>query len=277
MHRVRTFLLRAFLGLLLVAVTSIGYAFWIEPRWVEVTTVRLNLPHLPPEFAGYRIVQFSDLHADEWMTPDRLSRMVAIANRQTPDLVALTGDYVTHDPEIHAQTLLGLRELKARDGAIAVLGNHDHWTDAPTVRRALQQAGILELSNQVHLLQRQGRSLPIAGVDDVWYNQDRLDLVLEQLPNQPGAILLVHEPDFADTSAATGRFDLQLSGHSHGGQVKVPFWGQPILPPYGKKYPSGRYQIGQMVQYTNRGLGMVKPYVRFHCRPEITLFVLNPA
>jgi len=99
--------------------------------------------------------------------------------------------------------------------------------------------------------------------------------VLALLPDEGCAILLAHEPDYADISAPTGRFDLQLSGHSHGGQVILPFIGPPILPSYSHKYPVGQYQVGSMIQYTNRGLGTVAPMVRFNCRPEITVFTLR--
>jgi predicted MPP superfamily phosphohydrolase len=98
--------------------------------------------------------------------------------------------------------------------------------------------------------------------------------VIDQLPADGAALLLAHEPDFADTSAATGRFDLQLSGHSHGGQVRVPLVGAPRLPPLGRKYPIGVYQVGSMLQYTSRGVGMIPPRVRFCCRPEIALLTL---
>jgi predicted MPP superfamily phosphohydrolase len=98
---------------------------------------------------------------------------------------------------------------------------------------------------------------------------------LERLPEEGAAILLAHEPDFADLSARTGRFDLQLSGHSHGGQVKLPLFGIPYLPRFARKYPRGRYQVGKMILYTNRGLGMVHLPFRFNSRPEITLFTLN--
>jgi predicted MPP superfamily phosphohydrolase len=95
------------------------------------------------------------------------------------------------------------------------------------------------------------------------------------LPAEGCAILLAHEPDCADDSAATGRFDLQISGHSHGGQVSLPLIGPPVLPYLAQKYPSGLYQVGQMFQYTNRGVGMTPPYVRLNCRPEITVFTLE--
>ena len=103
----------------------------------------------------------------------------------------------------------------------------------------------------------------------------RLDQVLDKLTDDSPAILLAHEPDFADISSKTGRFAMQVSGHSHGGQVIVPFHGPLVLPYLGQKYPKGLYRLGQMVQYTNRGVGMIYPYVRFNCPPEITLFVLD--
>jgi predicted MPP superfamily phosphohydrolase len=133
----------------------------------------------------------------------------------------------------------------------------------------------VNLSNEVYTLSQDGEELHIAGVDDIWEKQDRLDLVLEKLPDAGAAILLAHEPDFADQSADTGRFDLQLSGHSHGGQVVIPFVGAPLLPYLGMKYPSGLYRVGTMWQYTNRGVGMARLKVRFNCRPEITVFTLE--
>jgi predicted MPP superfamily phosphohydrolase len=114
-------------------------------------------------------------------------------------------------------------------------------------------------------------------VDDILVKQDRLDVVLAKLPDSGPAILLAHEPDYADTSAETGRFGLQLSGHSHGGQIVVPFFG-PVLTPYlGVKYYSGLYKVRDMWQYTNRGVGVIGFGVRFNCRPEITVFTLRPA
>ncbi len=103
----------------------------------------------------------------------------------------------------------------------------------------------------------------------------RLDKVLEALPEEGAAILLAHEPDFADESAATGRFDLQLSGHSHGGQVAIPFLGPLRLPLMGRKYPLGLYKVGRMTLYTNRGIGTVGLPVRFFARPEITVLTLT--
>ena len=143
------------------------------------------------------------------------------------------------------------------------------------MRQILRESSIIEVGNAVHTLQRSDATLHIAGVDDHWERKDRLDLVLDILPQEGAAILLAHEPDFADISAATGRFDLQLSGHSHGGQVIIPFLGPPMLPWFARKYPIGLYKVGDMFQYTNRGVGMIPPTVRFNCRPEITVLTLK--
>jgi predicted MPP superfamily phosphohydrolase len=257
-------------------VGSYGYAKRIEPGWIEVSNVGLALPRLPVGFEGYRIAQISDIHMGDWMDRDKLAEVVGMANSLKPDLIALTGDFVTHSADRSAQDLVEmLGALAAADGVAGVLGNHDHWSDPAVVRQVLKESGIINVSNGVHTLQRGRGLLHIAGVDDVWKQQDRLDVVLERLPAEGGAILLAHEPDFADTSATTGRFDLQISGHSHGGQVVLPFAGPLRLPFLGRKYPLGLYRVGSMLQYTNRGVGMVTPHVRFNCRPEITLFTLR--
>ena len=148
-------------------------------------------------------------------------------------------------------------------------------TDAGLVRRILRESGIIEVGNSIHTIRRGESLLHIAGLDDYWEHKDRLDFVLKNLPPEGAAILLIHEPDFADISAATGRFDLQLSGHSHGGQVILPFFGPLVLPLYARKYPLGIYRVGQMFQYTNRGIGTIPPAIRFNCRPEITLLTLK--
>jgi hypothetical protein len=146
--------------------------------------------------------------------------------------------------------------------------------NAEWVERSLSQAGVEVLRNSVKTIQRGGAKLNIAAVDDVRQKMDRLDQVLEMLPEEGAAILLAHEPDFADVSSLTGRFDLQISGHSHGGQIVLPIIGPPLLPAMGRKYPSGLYYVNNMLLYTNRGIGVTTINARFNCRPEITLFTL---
>ncbi|MBZ0280454.1 MAG: metallophosphoesterase [Anaerolineae bacterium] len=267
------------LGTVGAGVGGFGYAHDIEPDRVEVVRVNLTLPRLNPAFNGYQLVQISDIHIDTGMTKERLQRIVQMVNDLQPDAIAITGDYITgrwlleRSLENLVEVLSGLR---AKDAAVAVLGNHDHWTDANGVRGVLRDSGLTELSNAVHTVRRGDAMLHLSGVDDYWERNDRLDEVLDLLPEEGAAILLAHEPDYADISAATGRFDLQISGHSHGGQVIIPVLNRPVVvPTYGRKYPLGRYQVGTMIQYTNRGLGTVPPAVRFNCRPEITLFTLS--
>ena len=193
---------------------------------VELTRLRTVLPRLDPAFDGYRLVQISDIHMDEWMTRQRLEDIVSQVNQLEPDLVAVTGDFITDARQQYLGDLVfAMSKLRGRDGVVAVLGNHDYWSDQSFVRLVLKESGITELPNKVLSLERNDSRLHICGVDCSYEGHDRLDQVLEQLPEQGAAILMVHEPDFADTSAATGRFDLQISGHSHGGQVVLPFVG----------------------------------------------------
>jgi uncharacterized protein len=266
----------AALGAGLVGLIGLAYARKIEPARLEINEFEVRLPRLGKAFDGYRLVHISDIHMDEWMNARRLARIIQIVNSLQPDLVAITGDFVTHHPERHAPTLARIfRGLRAADGAGAVLGNHDHWSNDSIIRRMIRDAGLIDLNNNIHTIWRGEQALHIAGVDDYMEKMDRLDLVLEKLPEDGAAILLAHEPDFADRSGPTGRFDLQLSGHSHGGQVNLPVVGPPYLPRHSEKYPHGLYQVGEMQLYTNRGLGMVHLPLRWNSRPEITVFTLR--
>ena len=253
------------------------YAREVETRRVEVRHVALTLPRLSPEFDGYRVVQVGDLHLDDWTKPERLSGIAKKVNDQRPDLVAITGDFASYSAQkFDTRRLVGaLRALRARDGCVAILGNHDYLTDVKLVRRCIRDAGVVELSNSVLTLRRGDAALHVAGIDDVMEGRSRLDLVLRRLPERGAAILLAHEPDFADVSSATGRFDLQLSGHSHGGQIGIPLLRRLVLPPFSQRYTRGLYEVGEMFLYTNRGLGFVHLRARFLCRPEITVFTLR--
>jgi predicted MPP superfamily phosphohydrolase len=269
------------LDFFLLAIGGVGYGYLMEPNWFKVETIRLKLPRLSRKFSGLRIAQISDIHMGGWMNLERLQRVADLVIEEKPDLLLITGDFVIgHSAaDISQQSvqdlITGLSRLGTSFPTFAVLGNHDYWTDVETVRHILSSSGITELTNTVFTLQRENESLHLCGVDDIWEGDARLDDVIAQLSDDGSAILLAHEPDFADTSAATERFDLQLSGHTHGGQVVLPWIGPPILPYLGRKYPSGLYQVGEMFQYTNRGIGMASLPIRINCPPEITLFVLE--
>jgi uncharacterized protein len=255
------------------------YAREVETRWVEVTSLSLVLRRLAPEFDGYRVVQIGDLHFDEWSEPGRLDGIVERINEADPDLIAITGDFASYSArELDAGRLAGaLGRLRARDARLAIVGNHDYLTGVGLVRRCLREAGLTELANDVCTVRRGDAALHVAGIDDVMEGRSRLDLVLSRLPEEGAAILLAHEPDFADVSSTTRRFDLQLSGHSHGGQVRIPLLTRLALPPLSQRYTSGLYRVGDMLQYTNRGIGFVNLRLRFRCRPEITVLTLRSA
>jgi uncharacterized protein len=264
----------------LMGTGGLVYARELEPSWVEITQQKLKLPRLGKAFDGFRIVQVSDIHMGGWMNEARFSSVMKLALNQGADLLALTGDFVNYhrDPKVVAGAIENLSEVFNTLGNIArvgVLGNHDHHTAPDQIRTLMEKHQIIDLTYNVHTLERGGEQLHIAGVDDMLYGLPDLNKVVTSLPQEGSAILLSHEPDFADESAKTGRFDLQISGHSHGGQVVFPFAGPPYLPRGGQKYYAGLYQVGAMLQYTNRGVGMVAPYVRFNCRPEITVFTLR--
>jgi uncharacterized protein len=276
LKKLRLFLVRAIqvllMGCVLIFATSV-YAHKIEPNWLEITNNTIDLSKLDRAFNGYRIVQITDLHSGDGIDRHQLEAVVEAVNAQQPDLVVITGDHVSRLPRQHVELLDTLAKLQPRDLTISILGNHDVYNDPTPIRAAIKQAGITLLENSIYTIKRGNATLHIAGVGDVFSEQDKLDRVLAQLPATGAAIMLAHEPDFADEAAATGRFGLQLSGHSHGGQVRIPFYGG-YLPELARNYPLGRYQVGNMTQYTSRGIGMIKIYARFNCRPEISVFNL---
>ncbi|MEM8639917.1 MAG: metallophosphoesterase [Cyanobacteria bacterium P01_G01_bin.54] len=260
---------------LAVGLCLLFYGTQIEPQWLEVRSQTATLPHLDPAFNGFKLVQLSDLHVHSLR--DRLRRdLVQNLQQQQPELIVLTGDFAgqgddlaTVGPELETV----LKEIRAIAPTLAVLGNHDYWLNPQWVQEVLQRAEIPLLKNEIDAIERSSARLYLGGVDDAMVGRDRLGQVLAQLPPEGAVILLVHEPDFADTAAATGRFDLELSGHSHGGQIRL---GKPlILPPWGRNYPAGWYQVGTMQHYTNRGLGTTVLPLRLGSRPEMTVFRLK--
>jgi uncharacterized protein len=259
-----------------------NYHFPVQSSSVKVETVHLKLGRLPLGFSGIRIAQISDIHMGGWMNLARFQHVADLVQAQKPDVLLITGDFLIGHrfPNSGWQWIDDLTKvlspLAASIPSFAVLGNHDYWTNPQAVRDMLRHCRITDLTNAVFTLTREGENLHLCGVDDIKEGDVRLDKVVAQLKENNAAILLAHEPDFADTSAATGKFDLQVSGHSHGGQIVIPFYGPPILPRTGRKYPSGLYKVGNMFQYTNRGVGMDTFPIRFNCPAEITIFELEP-
>ncbi len=277
---VRRRFLKISLASLFASIGSVAYASNAETTNIEIVRLELKLPRLAPAFDGYRVVQISDIHMGTGMTGEQLHRIVNMVNAEQPDVIALTGDYVTFGniQPLMQPLVSAFSQLKPKDITLATQGNHDYVTDPLMVSQMLRDSGVTELKNSVHTISRGSSVLHFAGVDTLWYNKADITQVLPLLPGNDCAVLLAHEPDFADISAATGRFDLQISGHSHGGQIRWPVVNRPVIVPrHGTKYPIGQYQVGSMIQYTNRGVGTSLPAIRLNCRPEITVYTLRSA
>lgn len=248
-----------------------------KPELFDLVNVDVKIKNLPFTFHNYRIINLTDIHLGQWISPEYLSGVVDYVNSLNPDMITLTGDYVSYILEGYEDDLLdSFKRLKAKDGKFAVLGNHDHWAGAEEIRKILKQSDVVDLSNDVYTLEKEGEKLNISGVDSLTVGADDFDKVLEKLPSDGASILLVHEPDFAKISSKTGRFDLQMSGHSHGGQLVIPgVKTTPFRCSYSFKYPVGAYNVDNMIQYTSKGLGTNSFWLRINCKPEITQFYLK--
>lgn len=269
----RLFSLMAGMG----ALSGVGglYAWQVEPYRLKVEQVPVRLPRLSDAAEGLRLVQLSDIHLGPYVSLDHVATAVQTAVALQPDLFVLTGDFVSGSAAHLKPAIDLLRLLRAPLGTYAVLGNHDHWANPGAIRRYLSEAHIRVLSNQSVRLMGKGGGLWLAGVDDVWERQDDLRATLADVPARACVLALVHEPDFVDESARAG-IALQLSGHSHGGQVRLPLIGAPVLPYLGRRYPIGLQRAGNTWVYTSRGIGVIYPPIRLNCPPEITLLTLHP-
>jgi predicted MPP superfamily phosphohydrolase len=266
-----------------------GIALALDGRFecarLQLRRVEIPLSHLPEAFDGFRIAQLSDFHYDDF-SAGPIRKSVQLVNALDPDLVVLTGDFVTvslfslgHKPHRHASRAAGpcaevLAGLKAPRGSFAVLGNHDAGADPHFITSALQAHGIKVLRNASLPIEKDSSRMWMAGVADALEAQPDLSAAIGRIPRGETTILLAHEPDFAD-QAAFHPVDLQLSGHSHGGQIWVPGIGAPWLPPLARRYPRGLYKIRDLTLYTNIGIGTIRAPVRINCVPEVTLITLR--
>lgn len=254
---------------------GVAYSFQVEPYQIQVERVRMTLPRLPGVFDGMTIAQLSDLHLGPYVTEEHLAKAVQMTNALKPDAIVLTGDLVNSSWRYIQPCTEIIARLDAPLGVYAVLGNHDYWVGFLSLMvQSVRDSGITLLRNQAVPITRGSSTLYLLGIDDWWLRLANMKRALENVPDNACKIALMHEPDFADISAQA-EIDLQLSGHSHGGQVRVPFIGPLILPKYGEKYPMGMYRVGNFTRlYTTRGIGVLPPGVRLNCPPEITLLTL---
>ena len=257
----------------LVCVGGPAYATLVEPQWLALERVTVSLDGLPPHLEGLKLALLADFHLGPHVEREQVAQAVDVAQATGADLILLAGDFVSTASA--AETCAEeVARLHAPHGVYACLGNHDHWTAPERVAGALAEVGVEVLRNRALEVDD---GLWLAGVDDVWEQHADLAASLSEVPSGATVLLLAHEPDFADQVAADGRVALQLSGHTHGGQICLPFLGPPVLPYLGRRYPAGLYRIGRMQLYVTRGVGLIAPPVRFNCRPEVTLLELRAA
>lgn len=270
-----------FLAILLCGLSLALWAFVIEPNRLVVRKSEIKLADWPASLNGLRIVAISDIHAgSRYINEAKLDKLVAMVNETEPDLIVILGDFIARDekekllmePEVTARHLSALR---SKYGNYAVLGNHDWMFDGERVRRSLTSAGIRVLESEAASIEKDGQTIWLLGVPDLWTRQP-IDLrpALLQI-NKPGPIIaLTHNPDVFPTLPST--ITLTLAGHTHGGQVSIPFIGRPVIPSrYGE-----RYAIGQIVEnnrhlFVTPGIGTTGIAVRFRVPPEISVVTVS--
>ncbi|EJW14919.1 metallophosphoesterase [Paenibacillus alvei] len=259
-----------------------GYARYIEPTYVRQRKIELGIRGLPLSFDGMTIAHLSDIHYGHNLNKSKLESIVqdVLANR--PDVICFTGDIVDHGDVVPAEIVSVLRQLRAPYGSYAVLGNHDYrGNGAQAVLKAMEEADIRMLTNDHVVLKRNQDMLALAGIDDALEGTPDMRRAMRGISNTMCCILLAHEPDWGMV-AREYKVDLQLSGHSHGGQVRLPLIGPLFLPKLGERYPDGLYVLKRenmperpLLIYTSRGIGTTLLPIRLLCPPEWTLLTLR--
>ena len=264
----------------------VGYAYHVEPTWLEVNRFDIPVPDLPPAFHGLKVAHLTDFHYGAQIPAGYLEDALRRTSDLNPDVIALTGDFVDRGPRHVATAARLFRGLKAPLGVYAVLGNHDFAVhNARGVRRdpglhavvadALGREGVRVLRNESVRHERGGGGLVVAGVDDLWSREsDPAAALGPHAPDTP-RVVLAHNPQSVDLFG-DHRFDLVLSGHTHGGQVDWPGLGRVLLGRKAKRWAAGLYPHGPGHLYVNKGVGFGWRF-RFGVRPEVALFTLKPA
>ncbi|WP_340004904.1 metallophosphoesterase [Paenibacillus sp. FSL K6-0276] len=271
----RQFLARGAATVIGAGLLTSGYAWQGEPNWIEVTKLKLSFKDLPSAFSGMKIAHFSDTHLGFNKDARDLARLAERIIKAEPDLICFTGDIVDSNPEDLVESVSVLAALNAPLGKYAILGNHD-YKNTKRITELLNSAGFLVLRNEAYLLKRGGAVMAVTGLDDLLHGEPDPVKALSGVPAGTFTVLMMHEPDYADTAQAHS-FHLQLSGHSHGGQIRMPLLGAPFTPYGSQKYINGLYYTDakSMPVYVNRGFGETVMPFRFLCRPELTVLTLH--
>ena len=246
-----------------------------EPYQLTVEHHQIYLRRLPPELDGFRIVQLSDIHHSPFTSREIIERAVRTATSLQPDIIALTGDYISKERAYAAPCAELLGRLRARHGVYAVLGNHDHWTDAALITDLFRAEGITMLVNEGMRFEKNGAAFWLAGVDDTMVGLEDLSLSLAGSRADEMKLLLAHNPIILRRAARAG-VDLVLSGHTHGGQVSLRS-DRNAKGKQRRRLLKGLARHGDTQIYVTRGLGTVVLPVRFGCPPEVSLLELRKA
>lgn len=253
----RKWLRRVAVATVLTPIAGISYSF-LEAGWIEVTQSNISIHNLPKVFHGLRVAVLADIHHGS-MTPIRFVRRVVDQTLAlNPDLIVLVGDFVEgHDGANYFDPCFAeLDRLHAPHGVLAVPGNHDYWNRIQKYHSAPNKTKIQEMTNNGLWLQKAGQRLHIGGVDDLWCGRPSLEFALGDAGPDDVCLLLCHNPDYVE-QMTDPRIGLVVSGHMHGGQVRIPFLGGPIPSNYGTKYLKGLVQGPVAQVYVSRGLGTV--------------------
>ncbi|MEK4346012.1 metallophosphoesterase [Paenibacillus sp. FSL P4-0184] len=271
----RQFLVRGAATVIGAGLLTSGYAWQGEPNWIQVTKLKLSFKDIPSAFSGMKVVHFSDTHLGFNKDARDLARLAERIAKEEPDLICFTGDIVDSNPEDLVDAIPVLAELNAPLGKYAVLGNHD-FKNTKRIIELFTSAGFRVLRNESYLLKRGGAVMAVTGLDDLLHGEPDPVKALKGVPAGTFTVLMMHEPDYADIAQAHS-FHLQLSGHSHGGQIRLPFLGAPFTPYGSQKYINGLYYTDtkRMPVYVNRGFGETVMPFRFLCRPELTVLTLR--
>jgi predicted MPP superfamily phosphohydrolase len=243
-----------------------------EANLISIEETKIRLARLPKELDGFRIVHLSDIHHSPFTSLEHITRVVEVANDLKPDMFVLTGDYVSHDQDFAAPVANALGELRADFGTHACLGNHDHWTNAELVTHLLRGEGINVLINEGQRLHLRDASFWLAGVDDLMVGKTDVRAALNGSADYELKLLLAHNPQVLRRATRAG-IDLVLSGHTHGGQVKLRDTEKKIFPR--RKLSSGLHRRKNTQIYITRGIGTVVVPVRYQCPPEVSVLELR--
>jgi len=271
----RTFLKSALSGGALVFAGS--YPIFIERNIVQVNRYKIPIPNLPLPFHGFTLAHLTDIHLGFLVSPSFVEEIVRRTNSLNTDAIVCTGDYVHKGETVKEIDKVWpiLSKLSARYGVYSVLGNHDHWADSDRSLYWLERSG-QNIRHQCKPIYKGRERILIGGAGDFYEDELKIDQVFSGSDQNDCRILLAHNPDSVDTEFETP-LSLVLSGHTHGGQVVIPFWGAPRLPVANKAYCSGLIETPQTQLFISRGIGWTILPVRFNCYPEIAVLELvNP-